>query len=67
MPEITEEQTLNRLRAKKSYGVTLADMAGDFGVTPQFVSMVLAGKKPMTDAMLAAVGVRRRVVFEETE
>lgn len=67
MPEITEEQALDRLRAKKSYGVTLADLGDEFGVSKQFIGQVLAGTKPMTDPMLKAVGVARRTIFETTE
>ena len=64
MTEITKEQALSRLRAKKSYGVTIADLAKEFGVSTSFMSAVLSGQKAMTKPMLAAVGVTRRTVYE---
>lgn len=67
MHEITQEQALNRFRAKKTYGVTLKDIAGEFGVSTAFVSAVMSGEKPMTEPMLKAVGVTKRTVFEATE
>ena len=66
MPEITQEEALDLLRAKKTYGVRLKDIAGEFGVSTAFVSAVLAGEKAMTDAMLASVGVSRRTIYETT-
>ena len=67
MQQITEEQALERLRAKKTYGVTLADLSAEFGVSAQFVGQVLAGSKPMTDAMLDSIGVTRRTIYEAQE
>ena len=67
MQEITEEQALERLRAKKIYGGTLADLGAEFCVSAQFVCQVLAGSKPMTKAMLASIGVTRRTIYEAQE
>ena len=67
MQEITEEQALERLRDKKTYGVTLADLGAEFGVSKQFVGQVLKGSKPMTKAMLASIGVTRRTIYEAQE
>jgi transcriptional regulator with XRE-family HTH domain len=64
---ITEEQALNRLRAKIGYSKKIKDLAADFGVSPPFMSAVLAGDKRMTDRMLKSIAVRRRVTFETDE
>lgn len=66
MPEITEEQALERLRAKKGYGVKLADLAEEFGVSVPFMSNVLTGRRGMTEPMLKAIGVTRRKIYETT-
>lgn len=63
MAQITEEQALNRLRAKIRYGHKIKHLAESFGVSAAFMSTVLAGKKSMTGPMLAKIGVRRAVVF----
>ena len=65
--QITEDQALKRLRAKKTWGVTLADLGEEFGVSAQFISQVMSGKKPMTEPMLKAIGVTRRTVYETTD
>lgn len=62
--QITEKQVLDRLRAKINYQTKIKDLAAEFEVSPAFMSMVLAGKKPITGPMLAAVGVRRIEVYE---
>lgn len=67
MQEISEDQVLNRLRAKVSYGKKIKDLADDFGVSAAFMSMVLAGKRPITEPMLKAIGVRRHTVYEAVE
>lgn len=61
--EITAEHALERLRAKITYGVKIKDLAAEFGVSPPFMSAVLSGAKGMTEPMLDAVGVERRVSY----
>lgn len=67
MQEITQEQALNRLRAKVGYDKKVKDLAADFSVSAAFMSDVLSGKKGMTEPMLQAIGVTRRVTYETTE
>ena len=67
MKEITEKEALERLRAKKTYGVRISDMASEFGVSAAFMSAVLTGSKGMTEPMLLSVGVTRRVIYETQE
>jgi hypothetical protein len=61
--EITEEQALNRLRARIAYGRRIKDLADQFQVSIQFMSAVLSGKKKMTEPMLKSIGVRRSIVY----
>ena len=63
--EITEDEALERLRSKISYNCKIKDLAAEFGVTPAFMSMVLSGKRPITGAMLEAIGMGRRVIYFE--
>lgn len=67
MKEITEEQALNRLRAKVSYNVKIKDVAKEFGVSPAFMCSVMAGKDPMTENMQQEIGVERRIAYFATE
>ena len=67
MKEITKEEALNRLRAMKTYGVKLSDLAARFEVSSSFVSAVLSGQKAMNEQMLEAVGVTRRTIYETNE
>ena len=65
--QISEEQVLNRLRAKIGYDTKVKDLADQFEVSAAFMSMVLSGKRPATEPMLDAIGVRKTVIFETTE
>lgn len=38
--------------------------ADKFGCSPQFVGQILSGKRPMPDAMLSYLGLRRREIVE---
>ena len=63
MQEISEEEALNLLRARVSYGRNITTLAAELGVSQAFMSAVLAGKKRMTDPMLESVGVVRKVTY----
>lgn len=67
MREITQEEALERLRAKVSYDCKIKDLAAQFGVSAAFMSCVLSGKKVMTEPMLESVGVRRRTTYFEVQ
>ena len=63
MHEITKEQALNRLRDKVSYDKRIKDLARDFEVSAAFMSMVLAGKKPMNANMKQFIGVKTKTCY----
>lgn len=63
MREISEQDALERLRARISYGMRIKTLATKFGVSQAFMSMVLAGKKRMTEPMLRSIGVERKVTY----
>ena len=63
MNEITEEQALNRLRAKVGYRHGIGAVAKEFKISQPFMSRVLAGKDPMTEPMLKDIGVQRMTKF----
>jgi len=65
--KITEDQALERLKARISYDFKMKDLAAEFDVSAAFMSMVLGGKKPMTKAMLDAISVRKTTIYETTE
>lgn len=63
MQEISEQDALERLRSRVSYGKPATALAGEFGVSQAFMSAVLSGKKRMTDPMLKSIGIERRVTY----
>lgn len=64
--QITEEQARDRLKAKIGYSMKVKDLAVEFGVSSPFMSMVLAGKRDMTEPMLKAIDVTKITTFETT-
>lgn len=62
--EITQADALKRLKSMVSYNRNIGALADEFGVSIQFMSAVLHGRKRMTDTMLQRVGVSRRVIYE---
>ena len=67
MTELTREAVLHRLRGLISYEVKIKHLAEQFGVSPPFMSAVLAGKKSPTSVMLAAINIRKVTTYTEGE
>lgn len=67
MQEITEDEALNLLRSRVSYGKNITTLATELGVSQAFMSAVLAGKKRMTDPMMESIGVVRKVTYWRVE
>ena len=63
MKEISEQEVLERLRARKPYGTLLKNLAAEFDVSVAFMSAVLLGQKRIPDRMLRAIGVERKVAY----
>jgi hypothetical protein len=63
MKEISKQEVLERLRARKPYGTLLKDLAAEFDVSVAFMSAVLRGQKRIPDSMLGTIGVERRVAY----
>lgn len=63
MKEISEQEVLERLRARKPYGTLLKDLAAEFDVSVAFMSAVLLGKKRPTHRMLKTIGVEKQAVY----
>ena len=63
MKEISEQEVLERLRARKSYGTLIKDLAAEFDVSVSFMSAVLLGQKRPSQKMLKAIGVERRFAY----
>lgn len=65
--QINEDEVRNRLKGKIGYDVKVKDLAKEFSVSPAFMSMVLAGKRDLTEPMLTSVGVKKVITFEILE
>jgi DNA-binding phage protein len=64
MKYISYDETIERARdyVKKSGG--LAPVAKTLGISPQYISMMLTGAKPMGPAFLALIGVKEVKLYE---
>lgn len=61
---MTEEELRNIIRAKITWDVNAASLAREWGVSPNYLSDVLHGKRGIGDKLANALGYRRVVTFE---
>lgn len=64
---LTEKEVLQRLRNMVRYEVKIKDLAVKFNVSAAFMSMVLSGKKPITEPMLKHLCVEKIITFRQTQ
>ncbi len=61
--KITEEEALHELRSLIDYETNITKLAKHFAVSVAFMSMVLKGRKKITNPMLSEIGVQRCVEY----
>ena len=64
--EITDADVYGRIRRAISLAGSQKAFAEGLGVTPAFVNQVLNAKRPVPDAMLRRVGLKRVTRYVET-
>ncbi|MCP1549369.1 hypothetical protein J2W76_002614 [Methylorubrum zatmanii] len=64
--ELTECEVLEHLRAAIKESGNAKVWAGRAGVSPQYVSDVVRGRRALGESVLDAIGFRKRVTYERT-
>lgn len=60
---MTQAQARKILRDRRRAAGTITALAGELGVSKQFLSGVLLGKRPVSDNILAKLGIERVTTY----